>query len=113
MSIGPSAINHATFTQTGRPVVNDVRASFGFADGQIVEHRDRFDWWRWARQALGQPGLLLGWNPLFHNAARSQAQWSVGRISRAGGSLHRGSRHRRRAGLVLTQPCETQARPGC
>ena len=66
-------IAHYTFTQTGRPVVNDIRASFRFADGLISEHRDRFDWWRWARQALGPPGLLFGWNPLFHNAVRNKA----------------------------------------
>ncbi len=63
-----------TFTQTGRPVINDIRASFRFVDGLIVQHRDRFDWWRWARQALGPPGLLLGWNPLFHNAVRTKAR---------------------------------------
>jgi ketosteroid isomerase-like protein len=67
-------IAHYTFTQTGRKVVNDVRASFRFADGRIAEHRDRFDWWRWARQALGPPGVLLGWNPLFHNAVRNKAR---------------------------------------
>ena len=63
-----------TFTQTGRPVVNDIRASFRFADGLISQHHDSFDWWRWARQALGPPGLLLGWNPLFHNAVRNKAR---------------------------------------
>jgi ketosteroid isomerase-like protein len=63
-----------TFTQTGRPVVNDIRASFRFADGLIAEHHDRFDWWRWARQALGPTGRLLGWNPLFQNAARNRAR---------------------------------------
>ncbi len=67
-------IAHYTFTETGRPVVNDIRASFRFADGLIAEHRDRFDWWYWARQALGAPGLLLGWNPLFQNAARNKAR---------------------------------------
>jgi ketosteroid isomerase-like protein len=66
-----------TFTQTGRPVLNDIRASFRFSDGLIAEHRDRFDWWRWARQALGPPGLLLGWNPLFHNAVRNKARRSL------------------------------------
>jgi ketosteroid isomerase-like protein len=70
-------IAHYTFTQTGRPVVNDIRASFRFADGLISEHRDRFDWWRWARQALGPPGLLLGWNPLFHNAVRNKARGTL------------------------------------
>lgn len=70
-------IAHYTFTQTGRPVINDIRASFRFADGLIAEHRDRFDWWRWARQALGPPGLLLGWNPLFHNVARKKARGAL------------------------------------
>jgi ketosteroid isomerase-like protein len=63
-----------TFTQTGRPVVNDVRASFRFADGLIVEHRDEFDFHRWARQALGPTGLLLGWTPLVRSAVRRRAR---------------------------------------
>ena len=42
-----------TFTQTGRPVVNDIHASFKFADGRITDHHDEFDFYRWARQALG------------------------------------------------------------
>jgi ketosteroid isomerase-like protein len=66
-----------TFTQTGRPVINDIRASLRFVDGLIAEHRDRFDWWRWARQALGPPGLMLGWNPLFHNAVRNKARGTL------------------------------------
>ena len=65
-----------TFTQTGRPVVNDIRASFRFRDGLIAEHRDDFSFHRWSRQALGAPGLLLGWTPLLRR--------SVGRRARAG-----------------------------
>ena len=49
-----------TFTRTGRPVVNDVRAAFRFHDGHIAEHDDSFSFWRWARQALGPAGLILG-----------------------------------------------------
>lgn len=30
--------------------------------------------WRWARQALGTKGLLLGWTPLLKNAVRAQAR---------------------------------------
>jgi uncharacterized protein len=63
-----------TFTQTGRPVENDVRASFRFAGGLVVEHRDEFDFHRWARQALGTPGLLLGWTPLLRAAVRRRAR---------------------------------------
>ena len=65
---------HYTFTQTGRPVVNDVRASFRFADGLIADHIDDFDFYRWARQALGPSGLLLGWTPLLRSAVRRRAR---------------------------------------
>lgn len=64
---------HYTFSETGRPVVNDVHASFRFANGLIVEHRDRFSFHRWARQALGPVGLLLGWTPLLRAAVRRKA----------------------------------------
>ena len=63
-----------TFTQTGRPVVNDVRATFRFADGAIAEHRDEFSFHRWARQALGPSGLLLGWTPLLRSTVRKRAR---------------------------------------
>ena len=59
---------------TGRPVVNDIRASFRFADGLIADHVDDFDFHRWARQALGPSGLLLGWTPLLRNAVRRRAR---------------------------------------
>jgi len=68
---------HYTFTRTGRPVVNDVRASLRFADGLIVEHRDEFDFYRWARQALGTTGLLLGWTPIVRSGVRRQARASL------------------------------------
>lgn len=61
------------FTGTGRMVVNDIRASFVFRDGLIVEHTDRFDLWRWTRQALGFKGTLLGWSPVVQGAVRKQA----------------------------------------
>jgi hypothetical protein len=71
---------HYTFSQTGRAVVNDVRASFRFADeddGLIVEHVDDFDFYRWARQALGPRGLLLGWTPFVRSAVRGRARASL------------------------------------
>ena len=63
-----------TFTQTGRPVVNDVRARFRFADGLIADHVDEFGFHRWARQALGPTGLLLGWTPIVRAATRRRAR---------------------------------------
>jgi ketosteroid isomerase-like protein len=66
-----------TFTQTGRPVVNDVRARFRFADGRIAEHVDDFSFWRWSRQALGPAGLVLGWTPVLRSKVGSQARRSL------------------------------------
>ncbi|MBI2768205.1 MAG: nuclear transport factor 2 family protein [Burkholderiales bacterium] len=62
------------FSATGRMVHNSIDAQFSFnPQGQITAHRDRFDFWRWSRQALGAPGLVLGWTPLLHNKVRAQA----------------------------------------
>ena len=61
------------FSATGRQVINHIQARFVFRDGLIVEHRDHFDLWRWARQALGGKGLLLGWAPPVQTAIRRQA----------------------------------------
>lgn len=62
-----------TFAQTGRKVHNMIDATFRFRDGLIVEHVDRFSFPRWARQALGPVGLLLGWTPIVRNKVRAQA----------------------------------------
>lgn len=62
-----------TFSQTGRTVVNDIRAKFSFKNGKIVRHQDQFNLWKWAQQALGFKGLLLGWTPFLQNAVRAQA----------------------------------------
>lgn len=62
-----------TFSGTGRKVVNDIQASFVFKDGKIAQHKDVFNLYKWARQALGLKGVLLGWTPLVHGAIRKQA----------------------------------------
>ena len=62
-----------SYSATGRRVDNRIDASFAFRDGLIVRHNDRFDLWRWARQALGLPGLLLGWAPPMQRAIRTKA----------------------------------------
>jgi ketosteroid isomerase-like protein len=68
-----------TFTQTGRPVVNEVRARFRFRDGLIVEHVDKFNFWRWSRQALGRSGTLLGWTPQLRLRVHRQARARLNR----------------------------------
>jgi ketosteroid isomerase-like protein len=62
-----------TFSQTGRKVLNRIDAAFKFRDGLICHHIDTFDLWRWSRQALGVPGVLLGWSPFLQAKIRRNA----------------------------------------
>lgn len=55
-------------------VHNVIDSRFIFdPQGLIRTQRDSFDFWAWSRQALGAPGLLLGWTPFLHNKVRAQA----------------------------------------
>jgi len=58
---------------TGRPVVNDIQASFRFADGLIADHVDEFDFRNWAKQALGPSGHLVALLPPLRKKARAKA----------------------------------------
>ncbi|WP_448701556.1 nuclear transport factor 2 family protein [Mucilaginibacter sp. AW1-3] len=62
-----------TFSATGNKVVNRINADFTLQDGKIVTHTDHFNFYKWARQALGTPGLLLGWLPMFKNKVQKSA----------------------------------------
>ena len=61
------------FSKTGRTVVNEIEANFEFENGKIKKHIDRFDIWKWSRQALGTSGFLLGWTPFLKNKIRGNA----------------------------------------
>ena len=62
------------FSATGRLVHNVIDGVFEFNDqGLITKHRDSFNFWSWSRQALGTPGLLLGWTPFLHQKVRKTA----------------------------------------
>lgn len=64
-----------TFGQTGRPVVNDVHSELKFSsEGLIARQEDTFDFWRWARQALGRSGVFLGWTPVLQHSVRDRAR---------------------------------------
>ena len=69
---------HYRFGPTGRLVTNSIDSHFTFdPQGRIDSHRDSFSFWGWSRQALGAPGLLLGWTPLLRNKVRRQAGASL------------------------------------
>ena len=78
-------VAHYTFTQTGRKVVNDVRATFRFEEGLIAAHRDDFSFQRWAGQALGPVGVLLGWTPMLRSSVRRQARSGLERFLASAG----------------------------
>ena len=60
------------FGKTGRKVHNIIDAEFTFIDGAIHTHHDRFNLYRWSRQALGIQGYLLGWTKLFKQKLNNQ-----------------------------------------
>lgn len=75
----------ASYTfSTGRHVLNRIDASFVFQDGLISEHRDRFDLYAWARQAIGPVGVLLGWTPMIQGRIRAQARQGLEEFMAAG-----------------------------
>jgi hypothetical protein len=75
-----------TFSRTGRKVHNRITARFIYKDGLILRHEDRFDLWRWSRQALGTSGVLLGWSPVVRNKVRRTAAEALHRSMQAHGA---------------------------
>lgn len=77
---------HYLFSATGRRVHNVIDGHFTFTpEGLIATHRDHFSFWRWARQALGAPGLLLGWSPSLRRRVRSTAAGNLQKFLAQGG----------------------------
>ena len=71
---------HYRFSVTGRVVHNIIDAEFTFTpEGLIATHRDRFDFWRWSRQALGFAGYVMGWAPFFQKQVRAQTRATLER----------------------------------
>ncbi len=76
---------HGGFSSTGRAVHNIIEAELEVRDGRIVRHRDDFPFPRWARQALGAPGLLLGWTPFLKRKVQAQAAIALKKFRTTGG----------------------------
>ena len=64
-----------TFKKTGKKVHNIVNAHFKFKDGKIIEHIDYFNLRKWAGQALGITGYLLGWTFFFKKNMQTQTNY--------------------------------------
>lgn len=74
-----------TFSVTGRRVVNVVTAKLQVdcAAGVIVRHEDSFDFWKWSRQALGVPGILLGWTGFLQSKVQKMARGNLKKWAKA------------------------------
>lgn len=68
-----------TFSKTGRKVHNKIDASFQFKDGLIIKHKDDFNLHRWAKQALGFKGLILGGTGFFKSKLQQQTKHLLGK----------------------------------
>ncbi len=69
----------ARYRYGSRPVVNVVRSEIVFdGSGLIARQRDDFDFAKWAAQALGLPGALLGRFAWFRRAVSRRAAAGIG-----------------------------------
>lgn len=66
-----------TFSSTGKKVINRIKSKFIFENGKILRHSDSFNFYRWASQALGLSGVLLGWLPFVRNKAQKAAMMAL------------------------------------
>lgn len=62
-----------SFSKTGKNVHNIVEANFEFKDSKIINHIDDFNLHKWAAQALGLKGKLLGGTKFFQNKIKMQS----------------------------------------
>jgi len=63
-----------TFTLTNRKVINSIRTRMEFDGMKIAMHADAFNFWKWARQAFGFTGIILGWTTFFKKKVQSKAR---------------------------------------
>ncbi|MGZ3884363.1 MAG: nuclear transport factor 2 family protein [Bacteroidia bacterium] len=71
------------FSGTGRKVVNKVSAEFEFRNGKIIRHTDRFDFNKWAQQALGWRGYLLGRTSFLKNTIQQRGKTLLEEFTRS------------------------------
>ena len=64
-----------TFSKTGRKVHNKIDAKFEFKDGQIIKHTDNFNLHKWASQAMGLKGLIIGRTGYFSSKLKTQTNY--------------------------------------
>jgi ketosteroid isomerase-like protein len=67
------------FSATGRRVINRIRAEFELKDGKIYRHTDSFNLHKWAGQAMGLKGKLIGGTSFFRKKVQKTAREGLDR----------------------------------
>ena len=70
---------HYIFSRTGRKVHNKIDAEFKITDGKIIEHTDRFNLKKWASQAMGFKGSIIGGTGYFKRKLQFRTKKMLGR----------------------------------
>jgi len=68
-----------------RAVENHIWAAFELKNGKIIRHQDRFNRWKWAAQALGLLGVLLGWSGFMQSKIQQRSRRSLEKYMRKAG----------------------------
>lgn len=63
-----------SFGAKNRKVHNIIRARFKIYNGKIISHLDEFNVHRWASQAMGLSGWLIGWTTFFRGKLNKQTK---------------------------------------
>lgn len=71
-----------TFGKSGRRVHNKINARFKLHEGKIISHLDDFNLHRWATQAMGFQGWLIGWTGFFQRKLHKQTNAMLHRYER-------------------------------
>jgi hypothetical protein len=66
-----------SFSKTGKFVHNEIIAQLTFKDGKIIQHTDNFDLFKWAKQAMGLQGWLIGSTPFFRKKLQQQTNYQL------------------------------------
>lgn len=70
------------FSKSNREVTNKIKATFKFKDGLIIHHIDDFDFYIWAKQALGTIGFWLGWTTFLKKKVQHEALENLRKFQR-------------------------------
>jgi limonene-1,2-epoxide hydrolase len=71
-----------TFGKQQRKVHNIIMAHFEFKEGKIINHIDRFNLYKWSKQAMGTTGFLVGWTAFFRRKLQKKTRLRLSEFSK-------------------------------